>query len=742
MPFNGIDLCVEVEGETDVYTALRGLFTAEKDISVELRHLGASSYLIWLDDKLVAEGPARFVCSSPEYQRKRILVPAGPHVLSVLVQSDGVETRLVPKTPPFLFIEMIHGGRPVSVQWRRNMLRGYERRGFRINPQLGWAEHCDERRNLGKWRTVGYDDQGWSDVRTVGIPMPNPLPANLGEIRRIPVPMTIVAEGSLADAAMVGEPTPPERFFHRGLEGSDGVWRRYDLERVRLGRPMIELSVPDGARLEIAYSEALEEGRVHPVIPLSEGPSCNLDRYIAVEGQHTYMPVSPRGGRFIEVHVLAPPESVRFLGQVFLERTYHAEPEGQFQSSDEQLNRIWRVGIETFRACTEEAVTDNPTRERGQWIGDAASVGMEVSSVGFFDQRPLRRALIQAAQCAREDGLVAGLCPGHPTYVSTYAAQWMSACVRYWELTGDGSLLRELWQAAERNVAAFEAKIGDEGLSSDLAWGFVDWGYEPNDERSDMATNLFLIIGLKAMVRWSRALAAHSSEMKFSYLANKLAANARHWIALRTSEEIGFHRAVLGLRAGLFEQNRQTDTLGFLQRHWQQCYPYHQEAPRLGSPADKGSHFITPYFSHFALDSLLAGGREEFVFEQYRRCWGWALSEGLTTWPEVFDLGWSHCHQWSSCPTWQLSRYVLGLHPRFDISPGTFQFAIRPASLTSATGYLPLPDGFAGVKVQWIRRSYGLYYRVDAPMEITVMGTPSGDLTGTRIETKVPMMMF
>ncbi len=84
---------------------------------------------------------------------------------------------------------------------------------------------------------------------------------------------------------------------------------------------------------------------------------------------------------------------------------------------------------------------------------------------------------------------------------------------------------------------------------------------------------------------------------------------------------------------------------------------------------------ITPFFSHFALPVLWEYDEGEFVLDQYRSCWGWALDQGLTTWPEVFDLRWSHCHQWSGCPTWQLTRYVLGISPRRDLGAFIFDFA-------------------------------------------------------------------
>jgi len=68
------------------------------------------------------------------------------------------------------------------------------------------------------------------------------------------------------------------------------------------------------------------------------------------------------------------------------------------------------------------------------------------------------------------------------------------------------------------------------------------------------------------------------------------------------------------------------------------------------------------------------------------------LDQGASTWWEVFDDLWSRCHLWSSAPTWQMSRYLLGLSPRFDWGDG--QFDLAPIALTGqpvVSGLIPRP---------------------------------------------------
>ena len=155
--------------------------------------------------------------------------------------------------------------------------------------------------------------------------------------------------------------------------------------RVRLMRPRFVLNPPRGAVVEFAYSEALTEGRVSPWITLSAGESCNMDHYVARGGEQVFFPITPRGGRYLEVHVYAPPAKVHFIKQEIVDRHYFGKPEGSFQSNDSLLNKIWSVGVRTLRACSEDALIDNPTRERGQWTGDVATVGMDITASAFSD---------------------------------------------------------------------------------------------------------------------------------------------------------------------------------------------------------------------------------------------------------------------------------------------------------------------------------------------------------------------
>jgi hypothetical protein len=721
--------------QPDTHLAFRCTWTNAAEEDIELRIVGASWFAAWLDGDWITEGPARFTVGFPEYEVRRIRLSAGRHVLAAHVHHEGVATRMMENIPPFLQVKVFAGAMEKQMEWRCHTLRGHASAVRRINPQLGWIEWCDTRLNPADWQQPEFDDSAWQHPVATPALSGDLRPLSIASIGAVTHALACVAEGQLIENFGYERDDPTARLFLRELDGftapAQGVWRRYDLGRVRLGRPRFTLDLPAGAIVEFASAEALTRGRVGAWINWSLGPSCNLDHFVARGGRQEFFPITSRGGRFLEVHVLAPPHMVKFISEAFVERAYFGEARGAFKCGDELLEQIWETGIETLRGCAEDAVIDNPTRERGQWAGDVA-VGLEIAACGFDDLRLLRRGLVQCAQSARDDGLVAGMCPGQNIFLSTYAAQWVSACWRYWEITGDRALLSELWTAAERNIAAFERARTANGVPRTLGWDFVDWGYVALPGESDIAVNLHYLGALRTMVRWSRELghagalahysqiAAEVTALLSDYFAREFAARGEAW------ERIGYHRAALGLAEGFFSSEQEAACVSFLKRHLLRCFPNDPDAPRLSGPTPeaKDTGLITPYFGHYVMPLLMARGETDFVLEQFRRCWGWMLSVEDGSWLEVFDERWSHCHVWSGCPTWQLSRYLLGLSPRADLGIGAFDFCLAPGSMVRAGGMLPHAGAPRPIEIAWERRGDEIFFTVTASAPITVRNVP------------------
>lgn len=721
----------ESEHAADTHAAFRAVFHVPADQVVTIRHLGASWYRAWLDGEEVFEGPARFCPGFPEYQEKSLRMGSGRRVLAVHATFRGLpHHRMDAAMTPFLWFDFVgEDGEPIEAMWRGIRLDGATGRKpwRRVNDLVGWAERVDTRLRPVDWNQRVFDDSKWPQAVEAPAPAGSPVLAKLGEIRQLVHAPKLMAHGTFSES--YGHPGDDLdwRFFSRDLDPvlhpATGRWWRFDLGKVRLFRPRVALDLPEGAVVEMAYGEFLVHGRVSPYI--LGGNAMNLDHYIARGGTQVFEPLEPRGGRYLEIHASVPHDldAAVLRDARIIERTYWDEGcDGAVQIGEPLLERIWSLGVESLRSCTEDAVTDNPTRERGQWTGDSVNVGLEMGACLYHDLRPFRRALVQTAQSAREDGMVAAMSAGFAHYIASFAAQWTRACLRWHQLTGDESVLRELAPFALRNAEFFRSKLSEAGIDEKMGWNFVDWGYKQPEGPSDLALNLFVSDSMRALAEWGARIGDKSLVDAGKAIGAKLDALLGEWPGLREGDfaRIGYQNVVLGLRFGWIAPEHRARATESLVRHWDACYPLNPTAQPHYTPGADEPWTVTPYFAHFAFDELAKAGRLRDALRIIEQAWGWMLRNGLTTCAEVFDLRWSHCHHWSGAPTWVLSRNLLGLWPMQHEAPGLFELRLRAAGRCMAKGVLPLHGVEGEAAIEWRREGAGVAWTIRATKTITL----------------------
>lgn len=736
----------------DSHLLLHGTFELSAETEVRFEVHSTAWFNAYIDGQWWMDGPARFAPTSKEYIRATRKLSAGKHTLAFQLKANGVDTRIARHQIPRFFAMPFSGGQEIPVEWKVCRSDAYEAKKARLTGVLGWIEWCDTRKLPARWPAQAGTNQVWSAPDFVTEDKSSFTLIDTPPVARIPHELKPVAQGNLTLAR--GEAFQKNagwNFFMRdlspALQHDQGVWRRYDLGRVRLAYPSFTLDVPAGTIVEFGCSEYLDHGRVCPVVSQSGCSTCFLDHYVARGGVQTFQPSEPRGMRFLEVHVLCEPEKVRFVKEEAQERTYYTEnPQGSFSCDDELLNRIWSVGVETMRCCYEDSPTDTPTRERGQWLGDVTAAGIDVTAVSYSDLAPIRRMLVQAAQCPEPDGTICGMVPGMGMMIPAFACQWVSTTAHYYELTGDRALLEELFDAALTNMTALKS-YSENGLLIKVrdVWNFIDWSYQtpsnpfpgidPDFKKSlkeDLALSLNWYRALSDLLRWADWIGAGDRVEPFrtafaeSGAAIRRALPAKNLDRMETWYDYGFHATVLSLLYGVMTEEQSAAAVSFIKNHVAASFPNDPNAPVVYCENIMAQKVFTPYFAHYIFDALIQHGEMDFVQQQYRSCWGWFLDQGLTTWPEAFDLRWSHSHQYSAGPTWQLSQYALGLHPRFDLGMNHYQFDLRPGSLQQAHGRLPV-CGSVGqtVDVEWKRSGDRIRMKVVTAQPIYLHGVTS-----------------
>lgn len=724
--------------QKNVYVLFEARFTLHSDDNIMLKVLACDLYSVYVDGNALLEGPARFEKNHPEFDKADVRLEKGCHIITGMVHYYGEPTRMsAGDIPPFFQCELSDSQEIIKLDWRCKEINAYMHTGRRVNGLLGWMEFCDTR-YLPEIPDVNSGDE-WLEPVEVKLDLGDCFEKTIRDCLVTPINASPKGEGIYANRFGYLNDDPPVRFLMRDLHTdlpAEGVWFRYDLEKIGLYKPQVTLEVPEGTVIEIGYADRLTDGKVYPIISLSDSASCNMDRWIAKGGRQTISTFSYRGFRFMEIHIEAPKDVVSIMEVSAIQRCYYGEPVGMFKCSDSLLNKIWEMSIDTLRACSEDALVDTPVRERGQWLGDQIAVGIENSYIAYGDLSLIRRSLMQAVYCKSQEGVVPGLYPGQLCYLTSYSLLWVKACIRFYHLTGDRRLLEECYETALSTVDVFSKQLTPRGiLPPQGVWDFIDWGHIVPDNSINVSLNLLMLGALEAMEAWESILGIvnkdenrkkHIAELE-NIIQNKYRTTDglfAHSISTDGNPgELmpGYHATVIGLWLNLFSSDDKEKAVEFVKKHMLDCFPNNLEAPRLAHPSANNPMLITPYFSHFALHALLEASEVDFVLEQYRVCWGWMLEQGYTTALEVFDTRWSLCHAWSGCPAWQLSTHILGLSPDTSGDPYRFMWNPKPGSLEWANGVIPLVEGKGTMIVDWVRKGDTYEYQMHSEHSVEIM---------------------
>lgn len=725
--FSSSAMWLSSAGGSDVHVAFRAELVVEEQHQYQLDIQASSNFRLWVDGHATVCGPLRYAPSIPEFHSQTLLLAAGTHSLAVHAVAESLTNRMSASLPSFVWLRLrTQQDEVVPLKWVARRLVEYAQTGLRISPLLGWMEWRDQPLDPG-WRTSAVADMGWTPVDRVDgldLVLGDPTPSSISLPQWPLVQPTKVSSGVYRDTYpgyrwddpavqfLLADPDPDPR------DDADGFWVRYDLGRIRIGSLEFTIEAEAPAEVTVAYSERLgPDNRPAPVVALSAGPTRMIQHFSVGPGAERIEPLQAIGGRWVEVRVQSTAPA-KICEPLFRERDFLGAPTGAIQTGDAALERIWAVGIETLRASAEDALVDS-VRERGEWVGDVVSSALEMLSIGWGDLRLGRRALLHAAAGAREDGLVAGCGPGELLYLGTYAAQWVTACVRCAELEGDTDVLRELEEPARHNMTALVALVNGDGSNS-LPWTFVDWGYKSRNEVADVAVLCHVIQALDSWIRWQELLHSGVEVLEWHQQRDRLAGIVRAEID-KNAGELGYHASTLAALVGLMDSDVAAKVV---HQQLSKGFPFNPNGSRLRDGTQAKSDAVTPYFTNYSMRLLFESGDADSVHDLWRRGWGWMLERGATTWWEVFDDRWSQCHYWSSAPTWQMSRYLLGMWPSLDASGPVIDIAVYPGSLPLASGRVPLPRGGVA-KVQWSRVGDAIEYNLitDGPV---VLRTRSG----------------
>ncbi|MDQ0824359.1 alpha-L-rhamnosidase [Arthrobacter sp. B2I5] len=508
----------------------------------------------------------------------------------------------------------------------------------------------------------------------------------------------------------------PQQF----LTAADGTMVA-DFGQVLPGRPEIDfLDGMPGRTVMLRAGYTLDpDGRVDAGKTASQNTDMSFP-YTQTSGPQQYRASVHLGFRYLEL----PGVDAAEVSRVGAATVHAGHPgEGSFSSSDPVLDSVFGLLRDSALYGVQEQFVDTPTREKGQFLADAANISYATMAL-FGEHAFTAQALREFAWSARrywnageEKGRYNAVYPNGdgkrdiPDF-SLMLPEWAE---EYHLRTGDLSLVRELLPhlcntadyalrhiPAEGPTAGLVTNLG--GGSGPYLHGIVDWpapgrfGYDM-ECAAKTTVNAQAYSALVSTARLCGAAGEEDAAARYAAAARALAA------ALRTRLRVN----------GVMVDGLQAD--GTPSSHASQHATSFPLSLGISEPAHAAADAARiagmgmrqgPMTVHRLVRALLGQGMTDAVLDlltnKDQPGWAQLLDRGATfTW-EAWDLAdgsdYSQSHAWSAAVLKEILEHLLGV--RFSV-PGGNGVVIEPplCRLEHARGSVPVGNGY--VQAAWRR---------------------------------------
>lgn len=597
------------------------------------------SYKLYINGEYVTQGPIFSYVEHYFYHEVDITpyLKKGKNVIALHTYYQGVINRVQNSGDGrYAVATMIRKAEEnwVDLQWKYQVSAAYT--GGVIGYNTQFMEDFDSNIWEENWNEESYDDSLWDEM----------------------VPAT------WADYTLEKQPVKAITRYEvpiKTIEKSDKKWW-IDLGQEITGNIQLEATGVKGQIVSVRCGEELnDDGSVRykmrcfcqyeELWTLASGKVCKLEQY------------DYKGFRYIE---LLPDEGIEILSLKVFARHYPMDDETcTLNSSNEMLDQVFRICKNGVKYGTQEGFVDCPTREKGQYVGDAIVTGNA--------QSWLTGTTEMMEKCIRLIAQTKDICPGllavvpgnQMQEIADFSLMWAQTIMQYYRFTGKTKLLKEMRPVVIGMIEYFRQFAREDGLLSkvDDKWNLVDWpeGLRDNYDfpltRPIMSTECHNVINalyIGAMQTLAEIEALIGAEQTYDWECvgeAYIKAFYRPEQGLFADREFGEHCAMhsnlYALYFGLVPKEREQKTGDFLIRKGLNC---------------------GVYTTYFLLKALARIGRYQDVYDlminETEHGWVNMVREGATCCYEAWgkDQKWntSLCHPWASAPITILIEYIGG----------------------------------------------------------------------------------
>ncbi len=587
-------------------------------------------YKLYINGEFVTQGPApsyNFAYYYNEVDITSYLV-SGENTIAVHTYYQGVINRVWVSGDlrHMLVAEIENDGEVVAftdTSWKTSMHTAYEICGERKSYQTTFCESYNASAPEVGFEQKSYDDSNWDSA----------------VLKQNAVYKFVKQETKQLDIYKI-KPQVVEK-------NSGGYF--VDIGQEIIGYVTFEAK---GNRGDIIYVKSAEELTDDNQVRYALRCNCTYkEQFILGDSLARYSQYDYKGFRYVQIDV---PESAT-IDKDSIEiiiRHYPYQQAVQCPTDDEDMRRVWELCANTLKYGTQEVHMDCPTREKGQYLGDATvtAIAYTILTGDTIFMKKLLRDFANTSFISKS--IMAVSTSSFMQEIADYSLQFPLQVLWLYNYENDIEFLKEMYPYIKNIIDEFAYYEREDGLIENVTdkWNLVDWPVNMRDNYDFELTkpigsgvinvlNAFYYGAIVAYEKVSDILGVEytnrSTHLKTVFNKAFFCAETMLYVDSETSKHSSIHANMLPL---LFSMNDDgTDKLvDFLDK--------------------KGVHCCGVYMAMFMLMALKNAGATDAVKRQLLsdRAWLKMLSQGATTcfeaWGKEDKVNCSLFHPWATAP--------------------------------------------------------------------------------------------
>lgn len=686
-----------MQKEYDYVMALHKSFEISSCQTARFNIAACSNYRFYLNGEFMGYGPsitAHGFFRVDEYDLSSKLKP-GVNILAVEVCGYNVDNFHIPNQPAFIQAECVVDGKVVAATLPKADEAAFQA-GFPGQRQPVLKSPVWQRPHLEKYKLTP-DFAAWRSAATLTIP---------------------ALEVEETDAKVLlprGVPYPDYSI----VEASSNGQGLYSFDRIHTGFIRAKLKVSKPSKVILFWDEVLVDGQLKE----RRQPHMNMSLELA-PGEYDFETFEP----YTLMHLkLAVEEGDCTLQGVSIRQYVNADTKrASFMTDDEEINRIFRAAVETYKQNAVDYFIDCPERERAGWLCDSYFTGRAaywLSGNTSIEHNFLENFLLPAKFYNIPEGMLPMCYPSDHrdgNFIPNWALWFILELDEYVDRSADYEMVAALRPRILALLNYFEDYKNEDGLLEDLnKWVFVEWSAANSyTDGVNYPTNMLYAKALEITGRLY-AIPEYIDEAE------------RIREVIRTQSYVdGFFRdnAVRHNGRLVVEKDHCTEVCQnyafFLDVASAERYPelWNRLVTQFGSIRDKVDAYPdiprTNAFigNYLRLELLSRAGLVQQLIDESKALFLYMADTTGTLWENVSTSG-SCCHGFASHAAYIYYRDIAGL-TRVDEKNRRIQCTVSHNELKKCHATIPVGSGL--IEIRWERRGNRIDYAVKVPQGFSV----------------------